>query len=241
VIGQAVAAAAQPALARLWAAGRGGELDRVLGTTLRGLLALGLLAGAALLALAEPLVALVYQRGAFTPADAGDTARLLVVFSAAVPAWVVQQMAVRAFYARGDTWRPMLLGSAFALGAAPLYLALGRSFGVPGIAAAGAIAMTANALATLGYARWRFGGPALQPIAGSGLRALAIAAPAAAAATACIAGRAGTLGALTDLALGSAAFAAVAVLGVATIGDAVLRDVLRRLGARLVGRRAPVA
>jgi len=239
VIGQAVAAAAQPALANLWAAGRGEELDRVLGTTLRALLSLGLLAGAAMLALAEPFVALVYQRGAFTSADAGQTARLLAVFCAAVPSWVVQQMAVRAFYARGDTWRPMFLGSAFALGAVPLYLALGERFGVVGVAAAGALAMGANAVATLVYARWRYGGPALAPIATAGLRALAIAALAAGAAAWCVAGRPGTLGALTDLALGGAAFAAVAGVGIASIGDAALRDALRRIGRRLPGRRAP--
>lgn len=239
VIGQAVAAAAQPALANLWAAGRGEELDRVLGTTLRAVLGLGVLAGAALLALAGPCVALVYQRGAFSAADAGETARLLGVFSVAIPAWVVQQVGVRAFYARGDTWRPMFLGSGFALGALPLYLLLGRRFGVPGIAAAGTLAMAANALATLLYARWRYGGPALAPITASGLRALAIAAPAAWAASAGVAERAGSLGAVIDLALGGAAFAVVAAIGVAAIGDAALRDALRRIGARLSRRRAP--
>jgi putative peptidoglycan lipid II flippase len=241
VIGQAVAAAAQPALANLWAAGRGDELDRVLGTTLRAVLSLGVLAGAALLALAQPFVALVYQRGAFTAADTAETARLLAVFSAAVPAWVVQQMAVRAFYARGDTWRPMLLGSAFAIGALPLYLALGRRFGVGGVAAAGAIAMSANALATLLYARWRHGGPALLPIATSGLRSLAIGALAVVAAAAGVAHRPATLGAVTDLVLGGVAFAAVAGIGIVALGDAALRDALRRLGRRLAGRRAAAA
>jgi hypothetical protein len=132
----------------------------------------------------------------------------------------------------------MLLGSAFALGAVPLYLALGARFGVEGVAAAGALAMAANAAATLAWARWRHGGPALAPIALAGLRALAIATPAAAAAAWCVAGRPGTVGALADLALGGAAFAAVAGAGVALVGDVALRDALRRLARRLPGRRA---
>jgi putative peptidoglycan lipid II flippase len=238
VIGQAVAAAAQPALATLWAAGRGGELDRLLGRTLRAALAIGVLAGAATLALAAPLVAVVYERGAFGADAAAQTARLLLIFSATVPAWVVQQLAVRAFYARSETWRPMLLGSGFALAAIPLYLGLGRGFGIEGVASAGVVAMWANALATLVYARFRFGGPALAPIAASAARALAIAVLAAPAAWACVAGRPGTLGALLDLAIGSAAFAAVAGLGVVTIGDAALREALRRMGGRLLRRRA---
>ncbi|HEY8494087.1 MAG TPA: murein biosynthesis integral membrane protein MurJ [Myxococcota bacterium] len=238
VIGQAVAAAAQPALANLWAKGRGDELDRVLGTTLRTVLALGVLAGAALLALAGPAVALVYQRGAFTGADGERTALLLAVLCAAIPAWVVQQVAVRAFYARGDTWRPMLLGSAFALAALPLYLALGWRFGVTGVAIAGVLAMTGNALATVLYARWRHGGPELRPIVATGARALAIAAPAAGAAALLVEGRSGTLGALLDLALGGAAFAAVAGAGIAALGDAALREPFARLARRLPLRRA---
>lgn len=241
VIGQAVAAAAQPALANLWAAGRGAELDRVLGTTLRSVLSLGVLAGAGLLALAGPSVTIVYQHGAFTGEDAQRVARLLAVSCAAVPAWVVQQVAVRAFYARSDTWRPMVLGSLLALGALPLYLGFGRWLGVTGIATAGAVAMGANALATLGYARWCYGGPALAPIAASGARALLVATPAALVASACLGGRTGTLGALADLAIGGAVFAATAGAGIAVFGDAAMREPMRRVGARLARRGSPAA
>jgi putative peptidoglycan lipid II flippase len=238
VVGQAIGAAALPALANLWAAGRREQLDRVLGLTLRTALSLGLLAGAAAFALAPPLVELVYRRGAFTPADAAAVSRLLSVFSAAVPAWVVQQIAVRAFYARGDTWRPMLLGTGFALAAIPLYLEASDRLGVRGLALAGVIAMNANAVATLVWARWRHGGPSLRPIAASGLRTLAIAAAAAAAGAAALGGRPGAAGALLDLALGGAAFAVVAGAGVAWFGDAALLDAARRIGRRLARGRA---
>ena len=83
---------------------------------------LGVLAGAATFALADPFVALVYLRGAFGEGDARAVADTLRVFSLAVPAWIAQMIAVRPFYARRDFWRPMLLGTAIALLAIPIYL-----------------------------------------------------------------------------------------------------------------------
>jgi putative peptidoglycan lipid II flippase len=236
VVGQAVATAALPALAQLHAEGRRAELDRVLLLTLRAALALAVLAGGAAFALAEPAVALLYQRGAFTAADTARVAALLGVFACAVPAWVTQQIAVRGFYARGDTWRPMLLGSALALAAVPLYLALGPRFGGPGLAAAGALAMSVAAAATLALLRQRHGGPALLPLAAAFARALAVAAPAAGAA-AWLAARPGRpAGALLG---GAALFVLIAVPGIWLAGDEATREVLRRLFRRL--RRARVA
>ncbi len=238
VVGQAIGQAAMPALANLWAAGRLAELDRVLGLTLRAALALGILAGAATVALAGPLVELVYHRGAFNPEDAARVTGLLMIFSAAVPAWVAQQIAVRGFYARGQTWRPMLLGTGFALAAIPVYLGFGRRFGVDGLAAAGVVAMTGNALATLLYARWLHGGPPLAPIAGSALRALAIAGVAGVAAHAATGDRQGMLGAMADLAIGGCGFLAVSGLGVALLGDAALRNSVAGLVRRFRRRNA---
>lgn len=238
VVGQAIGQAAMPALANLWAAGRPAELDRVLGLTLRAALALGILAGAATVALAGPLVELVYHRGAFTAADAARVTWLLMIFSAAVPAWVTQQIAVRGFYARGQTWRPMLLGTGFALAAIPVYLVLGWRFGVEGLAAAGVVAMTGNALATLLYARWLHGGPAISPLVGTAGRALAIAGVAGIAGSAVISGRSGTLGASIDLAIGGGVFLVVSGVGVALLGDVALRNSVAGLARRFRRRGA---
>ena len=90
------------------------------------------------------LVRFVYEHGRFTPADTEIVVALLRVMSFAVPGWILQQIAVRAFFARGDTWRPMLLATAVALLAIPLYLALGSRFGAAGVAAAGVIAISGN-------------------------------------------------------------------------------------------------
>jgi putative peptidoglycan lipid II flippase len=240
VVGQALATATLPALSRLWSEGRRSELDRMVEGTLRAGLSLGVLAGAASFAFATPAVRLIYQRGAFGADDTAAVAAVLAVFALGVPAWIAQQLAVRPFYARGDTWRPMLLGSAVALAAIPLYHALGARFGARGLAAAGALAISANALATLGMARIVHGAPHLLSLAAGALRAALLAALAGLAAWFAQPGLAGATGALLDLAVGGLAFGAAAGLALALGADPVTRDAalaaLRALRRRLPRR-----
>lgn len=228
VAGQAIATAALPTLAWLWSEKRIAELDATVLNTLRAGLCLAVLGAAALFALAEPIVAFVYQHGRFTAADTEAVAGLLRILSFAVPAWILQQISVRAFFARGDTWRPMLLATAIALLAIPLYLALGPRFGAGGLAAAGAIAMTGNAALTLFYARRLHGAPDLGALANTALRALAIAAAAALAAALSLGSWMDGAASLFQLAVGAAAFAAAALLGARLIGDPPIRTALAR-------------
>ena len=72
------------------------------------------------------------------PADRHPGSRML---------WTLVSVAVRGFYAREEMWRPMLLGTAIAIAAVPLYLALGRAQGAVGLALAGAPAVDGLALA----------------------------------------------------------------------------------------------
>jgi putative peptidoglycan lipid II flippase len=88
VVGQAVATAALPALSQLWSEGRREDLDRALLTTLRASLGLAVVLGAGAFAVAEPAVALLFERGRFTPEDSARVAALLRVFAFAVPGWV---------------------------------------------------------------------------------------------------------------------------------------------------------
>ncbi len=229
VAGQAIATAALPTLSRLWSEDRVRELNSVLENTLRVGLALALIGTAALFALAVPLVEFVYRHGRFSGADAASVAALLRVLSFAVPAWILQQIAVRAFFARGDTWRPMLLASVVALAAIPLYLALGPQYGAAGLAAAGVIAMSANAVLTLLLARAVHRAPDLRLLASTGIRASLIGALAAPAGMAALGGRSGVGGSLLDLAIGGFAFAVVVALGALTIGDPPIRAAMLRL------------
>lgn len=228
IVGQAIATAALPLLSRLHSEGRREELDRTLQGTLQAGLALAVLAAVGFLVFAEPVVTLLYQRGRFDAGDTAATAALLRIFAFAVPAWVTQQIAVRAFFARGDTWRPMLLGTGIALPAAALYLGLGRHFGAAGLAAAGVAGMSANALATLLWARRRHGAPDLNGLLGTGARAAAIAVGAGAIASFVPSFGAGPSAAALRLALGGALFGVLVLGGVRTLGDAPMREALAR-------------
>ncbi len=234
IVGQALATAALPFLARLWSEDRRGEFDATLLETLRAGLALGVLAAAAYLVMAEPVVALLYQGGRFGPEQTAGVATLLRIFAWAVPAWIVQQITVRGFYAREDMWRPMLLGTSIALAVIPLYRQLGASFGASGLAAAGSIGMTANAVATLCLLRWLYGAPDLGVLAASGLRA-ALAGAVAGGAVLLVpdTGVGGLAGRFVDLALPAAVFAGVGIAAVYAVGDAPLRVALDRMLRRL--------
>ncbi len=240
VIGQAVATAALPSLASLHAAGRSRELDAQLLGTLRITLVLAVWAALACYVLAGPAVELVYQRGAFGSSDTVRVSALLAWMGLAIPGWVVQQVAVRGFFARGEMWRPMGLGTLIALGAIPLYTSLAARFGAEGLVVAGGIAINLNALLTLAWARVRFGGPDLAPLLSTGIRGLAAGGLAALAASRVIGGEPGS--GLQDIALGGGVFLAVVGLAGWALGDSALRGALgqgaARVRSRLPGGRA---
>jgi putative peptidoglycan lipid II flippase len=227
--------AALPFLSRLWSEGRRQELDALVLRALRAGVATSTFAAAALIAFARPVVTAVYERGRFLPEDTLAVAALLAVLTLAAPAWVAQQVAARAFYARVDTWRPMILSTLVAVALFPLYASLSERMGPSGIVWAGAVGITLSAGATLVMARWLHGAPALGSLLGTAVRSIAIAALAAVAARSLIADSPGLAGALVDLAVGGAVFGVVSLVGIRFAGDAAMRDALGTLWRRLRG------
>lgn len=241
VVGQAIATAALPTLTRLFEQHRSDELAQTVERTLRAALGLAIVGGAALAALADPFVRFAYERGQWEGSDTVVVASILRILAFAVPGWIVQQIAVRPFYARGDTWRPMILGTVVVLIAIPLYWGLSTSRGVEGLAWAGVIGMTANAAATLLLARRLHQAPRLAPLLNSGLRACLVAGPAWVA-THFFAGWAfggaggavavelpgGTAGALLEVVSMGAVFAIVTFALLPFLGDPELRSLLAR-------------
>jgi putative peptidoglycan lipid II flippase len=69
-------------------------------------LALTLPAAVALVVIAVPLVAVLYQRGAFDRADTDATALALAIYGAGLPAFVLHKVLQPLFYAREDTRSP---------------------------------------------------------------------------------------------------------------------------------------
>lgn len=238
IVGQAVGAALLPSLTALHQRGDRAGFDALLTSTLRATLSLGLLAAAALAALAGPSVRVLYERGRFSQADSEAVAALLFVLAWATPGWAVQQVAVRGFYARSEMGRAMAISSVLALLVFPLYLLGGRLEGVVGLARASVAAITLNAIVTLVWLRARTGSPDPLALAEASIRTFSVATPAGLAALAglhAVAPR--SLPALAELALGAAIFAVVALAGTALIGDSALRAVLARLLARITRGR----
>lgn len=64
-------------------------------------------AAAAMLVLANPLISVLFQRGAFTAADVPPTAMALAIFSLGLPAFVMQKVFQPGYFAREDTQTPM--------------------------------------------------------------------------------------------------------------------------------------
>lgn len=244
VIGQAIGAAALPTLSKLWAEGKTAELNKTLLGTLKTGIALSVLAGAGFFALAQPIVALVYEHGKFTSTDTIIVAGLTALLAFAIPGWIVQQIISRAFYARGDTIRPMILGSVLSVAAIPLYLQMSKAFSVDGLAMAGVAAMTVNALATLLYARKLHDAPPFLPLLGAFARSMAIAIPSVGVALAAIWLRETYLPldmaqkwvSLADIAIGGAAFGAIALPTVLIFGEEGLKSFIIKLISKVIRR-----
>ena len=90
-------------------------------------LAMTLPAAVALIVIAGPLCAVLYQRGAFTATDSNATALALAIYGAGLPAFVLHKVLQPLFYAREDSRRPfyyalfsMLTNVVFAVGLLPV-------------------------------------------------------------------------------------------------------------------------
>ncbi|MDZ4767755.1 MAG: murein biosynthesis integral membrane protein MurJ [Chloroflexota bacterium] len=112
VIGQSVGSALFPSLAALAASGdRAGYVGR-LNRALVGVLALSVPAMAAIWLLGAWGIDLVFGYGAWTDAATAATALALGVFAIGIPGHAALEILSRAFYARGNTRTPVLVGIA---------------------------------------------------------------------------------------------------------------------------------
>lgn len=84
-------------------------------------------AAVALAVIAQPIIAVLFQRGAYTAADSAQTAIALAIYAAGLPAFVLHKVLQPLFYAREDTRRPfhyalfsMVVNAGVAIGLMPL-------------------------------------------------------------------------------------------------------------------------
>lgn len=154
VIGIAIGTALLPTLARLIKRAKGeGNTDAVHAAQNRALeygLLFALPAAVGLIALAGPIIATVFQRGAFGAADTAATAWTLTAYAVGVPAYVLVKVLQTAFYAGENTRTPVIVAAATtvangALSALLILAILPPAWGHVGIAGATAATAWANA------------------------------------------------------------------------------------------------
>jgi putative peptidoglycan lipid II flippase len=107
VIGIALGTALLPLQSKQIRLGEHGQARATLNRALEAASLLTLPATAALIVLAEPIVDVLFRRGAFTSADASATAAALIAYTAGLPAYVAVKILTPNFYARGDTKAPV--------------------------------------------------------------------------------------------------------------------------------------
>lgn len=175
LVGVAIGIALLPKLSAAVASKDHGQQQASMDEALALSMALTLPAAAALLAMPYFLIDALFTRGAFLQVDAVNTAQALFQFGWGVPAFVLIRILAPAFFARGDTRRPM----AFALVSVAVNAALAiglfnLGMGIAGIAAAVSAAAWTNAL-LLGVTLWRRGHYRPSPQAASRLARILLA------------------------------------------------------------------
>ena len=150
VVGVAVGVVLLPELARALRAGHLVEAGSLQNRSIEFTLFLTLPAAAALLTMSEPIVRVLYERGAFSPEDTAVVAEVLAIFGLGLPAFVLIKAFTPGYFAREDTRTPMIFAAISVAVNVSTALWLFPTMGAPGIATAAAAAGWVNASMLLG-------------------------------------------------------------------------------------------
>ena len=158
IFAQAVATAAFPTFAEQAARGERRDLQHTVRRLLQGVTFLTLPATVGLVLLAQPLVAALFQRQAFTATSTALTATALQAYAVGLCGHALVEVLARAFYALHDTRTPVAIGVA----AMALNIALNfwwvRVWGHVGLALANSVATLVEAMALVVTLRQVLGG-----------------------------------------------------------------------------------
>jgi putative peptidoglycan lipid II flippase len=156
VIGIAVGVVLLPELSRALKAGDEAEARHLQNRSLEFALGVTLPAAIGLITLAGPIMALLYQRGAFTAETTALAAAALAGFAAGLPAYVLIKVFQPAYFARLDMRTPMWFSFAAVAVNIAASLILFPAMGHVGIAVATSISAWLNTLLLAGEL-WRRG------------------------------------------------------------------------------------
>jgi len=165
-----IATAVFPLLSRHAATDSRDDLRGTSSLALRTLLAVILPVTALALALREPLVRLIFQRGEFGPLATHAVAATLAGYAVGLPAIAAYYVVTRTYYALQDMATPVRIGVTMVIANAVLDYLLMQIWGVVGIALATSIVSAANVVLLLWHLRRRLGRVDGRRIASTSLR-----------------------------------------------------------------------
>ncbi len=146
IIGIAIGTVLLPELSRHLSAGRDLEARQSQSQSLFLSMLLSMPAAAALIGLALPIVRVLFERGAFGPADSVTVSEALVAFAVGLPAFVLIRVLQPGFFSRQDTRTPTIFAAVSLVINVVLSLLLFSSLKHVGIALATSISAWANVL-----------------------------------------------------------------------------------------------
>lgn len=145
MVGVAIGVVLLPELARALKAGRMLEAQHTQNRSLEFALFLTIPAAVALYIIPEPIIRLIYERGAFEPSTTVAVARVLGLYALGLPAFVMIKVFSPGYFAREDTRTPMIVTAIAAGSNIVLSLGLFYLYAERGIAMATTIAGWLNA------------------------------------------------------------------------------------------------
>ena len=166
----AIATVLFPTLARFANRGEIENLRATMANGMRQILFVLLPAAAAILALSEPMIRLIYQRGEFSPAETTVVATALFWFAFSLPTNGLYLLQTRTFFSLQRPWQATSLSAIDLVVSALASFLLYEPFGVGGIVAGVGIGTTSAVVAQAVILRRKFGGLELDRLASTALR-----------------------------------------------------------------------
>jgi putative peptidoglycan lipid II flippase len=158
LFGVSIATATTPAISRQLALGDTGSVRRTISDGLILMMMLNVPATVGLIVLAEPIIRLMYERGAFMQSDTLAAAAALQFYAIGLLGYSVVRIASPAFYALGQSRIPVTISVVTVLVNAALNFALVHVMGYRGLALGTSIAALLNATLLMVMLRRRLDG-----------------------------------------------------------------------------------
>jgi putative peptidoglycan lipid II flippase len=158
LFGVSIAAASTPALSRLAARDDTIQMRSTVASAIGLMLALNIPATLGLIALAVPIIALIFEHGRFTSSDTAATARALQFYALGLVGYSVVRIISPAFYALHKSRIPVIASITSVVANVALNIVLVRIMGFAGLALGTSIAAILNATIQLILLRRELGG-----------------------------------------------------------------------------------